>query len=94
VPKQKPARDFDCVLCGSCVVDLLVRPVPLEVPVGAGRLFHAEPVEVTTGGILCNAGIAMARLGMRTAAFSYVGRDEWAAVIRRQLETEGVDSSR
>jgi sugar/nucleoside kinase (ribokinase family) len=91
---RKPARDFDCVFCGSCLVDLLVRPVPLEVAVGAGRLFHAEPVQVTTGGLLSNAGIAMARWGMRTAAFSYVGRDEWAAVIRRRLEGEGMDCSR
>jgi len=76
------------------VVDLLVRPVPLEVPVGAGRLFHAEPVQVATGGIVCNSGIAMARLGMRAAAFSYVGQDDWAAVIRGRLEGEGVDCSR
>ena len=36
----------------------------------------------------------MARLGMKTAAFSYVGRDDWSAVIRRRLESEGVDCSR
>jgi hypothetical protein len=46
-------QDFDCVLCGSCVADILVRPVPLDVPVGHGRLFHVQPIEVTTGGIAC-----------------------------------------
>ena len=42
-------KDFDCVLCGSCVADILVRPVPLETPIGGGKLLHAEPIEVTTG---------------------------------------------
>ena len=87
-------KDFDCVLCGSCVADILVRPVPLETPIGGGRLLHAEPIEVTTGGIVSNSGIAMARLGMKIAGFSYVGRDDWAAVIRRRLENEGVDCGR
>jgi sugar/nucleoside kinase (ribokinase family) len=87
-------HDFDCVLCGSCVADILVRPVPLEVPVGPGRLFAAEPIAVATGGIACNAGIAMAKLGMKTAVFTYVGRDDWGPVLRGRLEKEGVDCSR
>ncbi|MCE5303000.1 MAG: carbohydrate kinase family protein [Planctomycetaceae bacterium] len=85
------AKDLDCVLCGSCVVDILVRPVPLEHPIGGGRLLHAEPINVTTGGLVSNAGVTMARLGMRPAAFSYVGNDDWAPVIRRRYESEGVD---
>ena len=36
----------------------------------------------------------MARLGMKVAAFSYVGSDDWAGVIRRRLEGEGIDCSR
>jgi sugar/nucleoside kinase (ribokinase family) len=87
------AKDIDCVLCGSCVADILVRPVPLEAPIGGGRLIHAEPIEVTTGGIVSNSGIAMARLGMKIAAFTYVGNDDWAALIRRRLEGEGLDCS-
>ena len=46
---------------------------------------------MTTGGIVNNSGIAMSRLGMKIAAFSYVGRDDFAAVIRRRLESEGID---
>ncbi len=82
---------IDCVLCGSCVVDMLVRPVPLEVPIGGGRLMQTDPIEVTTGGIVANAGIAMARLRMQVAALSYVGRDDWANLIRKRLSDEGVD---
>jgi sugar/nucleoside kinase (ribokinase family) len=35
----------------------------------------------------------MARLGLRVAAFSYVGRDEWAAVIRQRYAAEGIDTA-
>ena len=86
-------RKFDCVVCGSCVVDLLVRPFSLAAPIGGGRLFEVEPIEMTTGGIVCNAGVAMARLGMKTAAFSYVGDDVWAPLIRQRLQAEGVDTA-
>ena len=86
-------KDFDCILCGSCVADILCRPVSLDVPLGGGRLYNTEPLQVVTGGIVPNAGVAMARLGMKAAAFTYVGRDEWARLIRSRLEDEGLDCS-
>ncbi|MHC4996581.1 MAG: carbohydrate kinase family protein, partial [Planctomycetota bacterium] len=86
-------KDIDCVVCGSCVVDILVRPVPLDEPIGGGKLINADPITVTTGGIVSNSGAAMARLGMQAAAFSYVGDDEWAPVIRAKYEAEGLDAS-
>src|SRR5204863_1003815 len=86
-------KRFDCVVVGSCVVDVLARPVPLSQPIGAGRLLESEPLLLTTGGIVSNSSIAMARLGMRVAAFSYVGNDEWAGVIRRRYAAEGIDTS-
>lgn len=84
-------KTLDCVLCGSCGADLLVRPVPLESPIGAGAVIKADPVRLMTGGLACNAGIAMSRLGMKTAMLTYVGADEWGEMIRRSLEIEGVD---
>ena len=91
VPESK---NHDCVLCGSCVVDILVRPVPLETAIGGGRLIQTDPIGVTTGGVVSNSGIALARLGMRVAAFSYVGDDQWATVIRNRYAAEGIDTSR
>ena len=85
--------DVDCLLCGTCVADILVRPVPLARPIGGGRLFHVEPIDVTTGGIVCNTGIALARLGLRVAASGLVGADPWAATIRGRLEAEGIDAT-
>ncbi len=86
-------KTIDCVVVGSCVVDVLARPVTLTAPIGAGRLIESEPLRLTTGGIVSNAGIAMARLGMRVAAFSYVGADEWANIIRQRYAAEGIDTS-
>ena len=86
-------RLHDCIVCGTCVVDVLVRPVPLAAPIGGGRLFHTEPIRVTTGGLVCNAGIALRRLGMRVAAASLVGADLWGDTIRARMTAEGVDAS-
>jgi sugar/nucleoside kinase (ribokinase family) len=86
-------KTFDCVVVGSCVVDVLARPVPLEAAIGRGKLLESEPLALTTGGIVSNAGITLARLGMRVAAFTYVGDDEWADVLRRRFATEGIDTS-
>ncbi|MCI0492984.1 MAG: carbohydrate kinase family protein [Planctomycetes bacterium] len=86
-------KSIDCVVIGSCVVDVLARPVVLGQPIGAGRLIESEPLGLTTGGIVSNSGIAMARLGMRVAAFTYVGDDEWANVIRHRYAAEGIDTS-
>jgi sugar/nucleoside kinase (ribokinase family) len=86
-------KSVDCVVVGSCVVDVLARPVPLGVPIGGGRLIESQPLVLTTGGIVSNAGITLARLGMRVAAFTYVGNDEWAEVVRHRFAAEGIDTS-
>jgi sugar/nucleoside kinase (ribokinase family) len=82
--------DVDCMICGTCVADILVRPVPLSTAIGGGRLFHVEPIDATTGGIVCNTGTAMRRLGMRVAGSSLVGDDLWGSLIRSRLEAEGI----
>jgi sugar/nucleoside kinase (ribokinase family) len=86
-------QNFDCVVCGSCVVDVVVRPVDLETPIGVGRLIRSEPLVLTTGGIVSNSGITLARLGMKVAAFTYVGDDPWANVLRQRYVAEGIDAS-
>lgn len=85
-------KQLDCVVCGSCVVDVLVRPVSLDAPIGAGQLVRTEPLVLTTGGIVSNAGITLARMGMRVSAMTYVGDDAWAEVIRTRYQSEGIDT--
>lgn len=86
-------RSLDCVVCGTCVADVLVRPVPLEIPVGPGRLFHVDPLEVTTGGIVCNTGVALRRLGAAVDAVALVGDDLWGGEIVGQLAAQGVGTT-
>jgi sugar/nucleoside kinase (ribokinase family) len=85
------SKDIDCIICGSCVVDVLVRPVELDAPIGAGKLIRSEPLILTTGGIVSNSGVTLARLGMRVGAFTYVGDDPWAEIIRRSYAAERID---
>ena len=82
---------LDCLICGSCVVDLLCRPVRLDAPIGSGVLHTTEPVLLTGGGITLNAGATMARLGVRAGVFSYVGADAWAPVVHQIVRAEGID---
>ena len=84
-------KTFDCVVCGSCVADVLVRPFSLEAPIGPSITVEVDPIELATGGIVCNSGIAMARLGMKVATVGYVGDDHWGAMIRGRLEAEQID---
>lgn len=86
-------RDIDCIICGSCVVDLLTRPVVLSKPIGRGVLHQCEPIVLAAGGIVSNAGVTMARLGMKVAALSYLGADAWAPVVRNLYRQEGIDDS-
>ncbi|HID74761.1 MAG TPA: carbohydrate kinase family protein [Planctomycetaceae bacterium] len=92
MPETQPTV-FDCVVCGSAVVDILVRPFPLDRPVGEGTLRIVDPIRVATGGIVSNAGIAMARLGLKVAALGQVGSDHWGDWFRSSLQYEGVDTS-
>ena len=87
-------KTIDCVCCCSCVADLLVRPVPLQSAIGKGTVLKTEPVRLMTGGLACNAGIVMSRLGMKSAILAYVGTDEWGEMIRRHLEAERVECQR
>ena len=85
-------KPIDCIICGSCVVDILVRPVPLETSIGGGRLIQVDPIEITTGGIVSNSGIAMSRLGMQAVALSYVGSDQWGNMLRERYRDQGLNA--
>ncbi len=91
-PNWKQPRKWDCIVSGSCTIDVLVRPVELERAIGREQLVRVEPLQLTTGGIVANAGIAMARLGLRVAAWTAVGDDVWGEMILARLGKEGIDT--
>ncbi|MFM2093710.1 MAG: hypothetical protein RIS70_834 [Planctomycetota bacterium] len=86
-------RDVDVVVCGLATVDIVARPVPLAHPIGPANLLLADRIELTTGGMVSNSGIALAKLGMRTAAVACLGRDDWADVVRRRYQSEGLETT-
>jgi len=86
-------RPVSVAIVGTCAADVLVRPVPLGVAVGAGRLLHVDPIEATTGGLVCNTGIGLVRLGLSVAAASVVGDDAWGGIVRRGLASAGIDAA-
>ncbi len=84
-------KKYDCVVCGTCTVDILVKPVNLQQPLGGDRLHLVEPIQATTGGIVANAGMALAKLGNRTAAMTGTGCDSWSEFILQRFAATGVD---
>lgn len=86
-------KRYDCIVCGSCVVDVLCRPVPLTTPVGPGELLDIDPPLISPGGIAANVGINLCRLGLSVGVLAFVGNDEWGTLIRTRLRSEGVDDA-
>ena len=86
-------RRYDFVVAGSCVVDLVCRPIDLHEPISRRVLHPTEPVVLTGGGITINCGVTMARLGAQVGVLSYLGDDAWAPVVRNLLQSEGVDDT-
>lgn len=86
-------KTLDCAVVGTCTVDILVKPIDLQRPLGGDQLVLVEPITVTTGGVVSNSGLALARLGNRTAAVTGVGADAWAEIIRQRLQAGGIDVS-
>ena len=67
-------KRFDCVVVGSCVVDVLARPVPLSQPIGAdkdsflarwdeiSRVVHDIVVQEFNGSISAEHGVGQMKV--------------------------------
>lgn len=86
-------RMAQVLVCGLATVDIVARPVELDHGVQAGRLVPIDQIEVTTGGIVSNSGIAFARWGIPVAAIACVGADPWAEFIQATYEREGLSAT-
>ncbi|MEM7625284.1 MAG: carbohydrate kinase family protein [Planctomycetota bacterium] len=85
-------QTLDCVVAGSCVVDVVCRPVPLREAVGEEVLHPTDPIVLCPGGITANSGITMARLGRKAGVFTAVGDDVWGGLLRSAFLDEGIDT--
>ena len=80
-------------LFGLIVADVIGEPVDLRHPPAPGGMGLLRSITLTTGGNVCNAGVAMAKLGMSVAAAGLVGDDVLGAAVVDRLRHAGVDTS-
>src|SRR3954454_15028206 len=94
-PDSRASRtgNLDAAIFGLIVADIIAAPFALRSPPAPGGLSLVDSITLTTGGNVCNTGIAMAKLGMRVAASGLVGKDVLGSAVRERLELEGVDTS-
>ncbi len=88
---MQDSRSFDVVCIGIMVADVLARPVS-RLP-ERGKLDLVERMELHTGGCAVNTGIALAKLGIRTAVIGKVGQDGFGDYIIHTLQRHGIDTS-
>lgn len=82
---------MDAALFGLIVADLIASPMNLRTPPAPGGLTVLDTIELTSGGNVCNTGVAMAKLGMRVAAAGLVGKDVLGAAMVERLTQAGLD---
>jgi sugar/nucleoside kinase (ribokinase family) len=94
-PDSRASRtgNLDAAIFGLIVADIIAAPFNLRSPPPPGGLAVIDSISLTTGGNVCNTGVAMAKLGMRVAAAGMVGKDILGSAVRERLELEGVDTS-
>ena len=78
---------------GLIVADLIAEPMDLRRPPAPGGLVSLNSLQLTTGGNVCNTGVAMSKLGMNVAAAGMVGDDALGKAIVERLAAEGLDTS-
>jgi len=89
--KAQVNRSLDVVCLGIMVADVLARPVS-RLP-ERGKLDLVDRIELHTGGCAVNTGIALAKLGVRTAVMGKVGMDGFGDFIIHTLERHGIDTT-
>jgi sugar/nucleoside kinase (ribokinase family) len=86
-----PSAGYEVMCVGILVADLFVPPLPrLPHP---GELQLVDDMLLAAGGCAANTAMDLAKLGVRTAVAAKVGNDFFAAYVRQELESKGVDVS-
>ena len=84
---------MDAAIFGLIVADIIGEPIDLRRPPTPGGLTILNSISLTTGGNVCNTGIAMAKLGMKVAAAGLVGEDVLGSAMIDRLKHAGVATS-
>jgi len=84
---------MDAAIFGLIVADVIAQPVNLRPPPAPGGLVLVNSITLTTGGNVCNMGLAMVRLGMSVAGAGLVGNDVLGAAVIERMRQGGMDTS-
>ncbi len=84
---------MDAAIFGLIVADLIAEPMDLRNPPKPGGLALLNSLSLTTGGNVCNTGVAMAKLGARVAVAGMVGDDVLGRAVVEKLKSSGLDTS-
>src|SRR3954469_6151578 len=84
---------MDATVFGLIVADVIAQPMGLRPPPAPGGLQLVNSISLTTGGNVCNVGMAMAKLGMKVAAAGVIGGDVLGAAVIERLGKAGIDTS-
>ena len=84
---------MDAAIFGLIVADLIAAPMNLREPPPPGGLHLLNSLSLTTGGNVCNTGVAMARLGLSVAAAGLVGDDVLGHAVLTSLKQAGLDTT-
>ncbi len=70
-------KNVDAVVCGHLCLDLLPQMdrVPLSAFASPGKLFEVGSLQLATGGVVSNTGLALHRLGVDVRLTAKVGAD-------------------
>ena len=88
---------MDFALFGLIVADVIAEPMNLRAAGarrgggGGGALRMLHSIRLTTGGNVCNVGIALVKLGANPAACGMVGDDVLGRAVLEQLRAAGVN---
>jgi sugar/nucleoside kinase (ribokinase family) len=84
---------MDAAVFGLIVADLIAEGMSLSRPPSPGGLAIARSITLTTGGNVCNAGAALASLGLKVGAAGFVGRDLLGGALLERMRQAGLDTS-
>jgi sugar/nucleoside kinase (ribokinase family) len=80
----------DITLFGLILADIIAEPMNVRQPPPPGGLHQVNSITVTTGGNVCNTGIAAVRLGMKVAASGLIGKDVLGRAVSETLSAAGL----
>lgn len=95
---------FNIVTIGHSTIDVIVKIADAhlhcrknektcELSFAYGQKLDAESITESIGGNAPNVSVGLSRLGFKSAAVSFIGRDEKGLKIRQILQKEKVDDS-